>query len=81
MHDIYILFFSKKLLLNSAKTCFILNTHQTESKQCATGNKESLFTLLRQFGTHHACDIRLAVPEVINISSSQLVSGDWIASA
>ena len=28
----------------------------------------------------HACDITLAIPEVINISSSQLVNGDWIAS-
>ena len=37
--------------------------------------------LHRQFGTHHACDIILAVPEVINTSSSPLVSGDWIANA
>ena len=37
--------------------------------------------LIRQFGAHRACDIRLAVPEVINISSSQLVNGDWIAIA
>ena len=26
------------------------------------------------------CDIGQAVPQVINTSSSQLVSGDWIAS-
>ena len=37
--------------------------------------------LHRRFGTHLACDIRPALTEVINISSSQLVICDWIASA
>ena len=72
----YKMLFFFKQLLNSAKTCFTPN-----HTDCASGNKESSFTLQKSKTVLHACDIRIEVAEVINISSSQLVSGDRIASA
>ena len=83
MHKKIIFCFSKQHLLYSAKTCFIPNHTLIRIKQeqirvpLATIKESSL----TPDTIWQACDIRLAVPEVINIYSSQLVSGDWIASA
>ena len=33
--------------------------------------------LRRQFGTHHACDIRLAIREVICVTSTNFTVGEW----
>ena len=59
MHKIYILFF-QKTIIELRKDMFHTESyshkHQTGSKQCASGNKESSFTLQRRFGSHLTCD-------------------------